>query len=197
VPLPVPLSTPLSTWPSNPVSRPATGNSTSPLRAALWRALRGALSNPLPWSIGIGVVFSVNAWALPGPINKVVGMLADTASPVALFTIGAVLWRSGQHAAQRPRVVDYAPLAAIKLFVHPALVLLVALSARSLGAPLSSFQITALTLAAALPSASNVSLLAERYGANNGRVAGIIMASTVCAFVSFSGLAWWLGVRPA
>jgi malonate transporter and related proteins len=169
----------------------------SPLRAAAWRALRGAVSNPLPWSIAIGVVFSVNAWALPGPINKVVGLLADSASPVALFTIGAVLWRSGQHAAQRTPWVDYAPVAAIKLLVHPALVLLVAASARSLGAPLSTFQITALTLAAALPSASNVSLLAERYGANNGRVARIIMASTVCAFVSFSGLAWWLGVRPA
>jgi hypothetical protein len=34
----------------------------------------------------------------------------------------------------------------------------------SLGAPLSSFQLMVLTLAAALPSASNVSLLAERYG---------------------------------
>jgi predicted permease len=41
-----------------------------------------------------------------------------------------------------------------------------------------------------------VSLLAERYGADNGRVARIILVSTVLAFVSFSGLAWWLGVRP-
>jgi malonate transporter and related proteins len=196
-----PLSAPVSARPSNPASVPAVAGVNTPnasgLRAAVWRALRGAMSNPLPWSIAIGVVFSVNAWALPGPIKAVVSMLADSASPVALFTIGAVLWRSTQHAAQRTPVVDYAPVALIKLVVHPALVLLVAASARSLGAPLSGFQITVLTLAAALPSASNVSLLAERYGANNGRVARIIMASTVCAFVSFSGLAWWLGVRPA
>jgi malonate transporter and related proteins len=46
-----------------------------------------------------------------------------------------------------------------------------------------------LTLAAALPSASSVSLLAERYGADNGRVARIIMASTALSFVTFSGLA--------
>jgi malonate transporter len=46
-----------------------------------------------------------------------------------------------------------------------------------------------LTLAAALPSASNVSLLAERYGADNGRVARIILASTALAFLTFSGLA--------
>ena len=52
-----------------------------------------------------------------------------------------------------------------------------------------------MTLAAALPSASNVSLLAERFGANSGRVARIIMFSTVVAFGSFSLLAWWFGVK--
>jgi predicted permease len=51
-----------------------------------------------------------------------------------------------------------------------------------------------LTLVAALPSASNVSVLAERYGADNGRIARIIMASTVLAFGSFTGLAWWFDV---
>jgi hypothetical protein len=39
-------------------------------------------------------------------------------------------------------------------------------------------------------------LLAERYGADNGRVARIIMTSTVLAFVSFSTLTWLFGVRP-
>ena len=74
--------------------------------------------------------------------------------------------------------------------------LLLALSARELGASLSLQQLTVLTLAAALPSASNVSLLAERYGADNGRVARIIMTSTVLAFVSFTALAWLFEVRP-
>ena len=53
-----------------------------------------------------------------------------------------------------------------------------------------------LTLAAALPIASNVSMLAERYGADNGRVARIIMSSTVLAFATFSLLAWGFGVDP-
>jgi malonate transporter and related proteins len=50
-----------------------------------------------------------------------------------------------------------------------------------------------LPLAAALPSASNVSLLAERYGADNGRVARIILSSTALAFVTFSAAAWMFG----
>jgi malonate transporter and related proteins len=39
---------------------------------------------------------------------------------------------------------------------------------------------------AALPSASNVSLLAEKFEANNGRIARIILVSTVLAFFTFA-----------
>jgi predicted permease len=117
---------------------------------------------------------------------------------VALFTIGAVLWRSGQHSPALGKTCQtpprhFVPVALIKLLLHPLLVLLVGWMARALGLPVSSFGLTVLVLAAALPSASNVSLLAERYGADNGRVARIIMASTVMAFVTFSFLAWLLG----
>ena len=160
------------------------------------RAVRGALSNPLPWSIALGATFSAMGWQLAGPPDVVVKMLADSATPVALFTIGAVLWRAGQHAHTRTPLGRFVPVALIKLFVHPLLVFAVAVAARQLGAPLSSFQISVLALAAALPSASNVSLLAERYGADNGRVARIILTSTVVAFVSFSLLAWAFGVKP-
>jgi len=40
-----------------------------------------------------------------------------------------------------------------------------------------------------------VSLLAERYGADNGRIARVILTSTALAFVTFTLLAWTLGVR--
>ncbi|PXW95911.1 hypothetical protein C7444_108171 [Sphaerotilus hippei] len=171
--------------------------------ASMLRSVRAALSNPLPWSIGLGALASVSGLQLPGPIDKVIAMLADAASPVALFTIGAVLWRSGrpgpddQADARRPMPLSrYLPVALIKLFVHPLLVLLAAWGARALGTGLSDFQMTVLVLAAALPSASNVSLLAERYGADNGRVARIILASTVLAFASFTSIAWLFGVQP-
>ena len=62
---------------------------------------------------------------------------------------------------------------------------------------MSGFGLMVLVLAAALPSASNVSLLAERFGADNGRIAHIIMASTVLAFVSFTLIAWGLGGAAA
>ena len=161
-------------------------------RAALGKALMGALSNPLPWAIAAGALFSVMGWqwlGSGGPVAGVINMLADAASPVALFTIGAVLWRAGQHAHTRTPAALYLPVAAIKLFAHPLLVFVLAAVARQLGAPIGTFEAVVLTLAAALPSASNVSLLAERYGADNGRVARIILSSTAAAFVTFSALA--------
>ena len=67
------------------------------------------------------------------------------------------------------------------------LVLLVGATAVSLGVPLDRFALTVMVLIAALPSASNVSLLAERFGADNGRIARIILVSTAAAFFTFSG----------
>ncbi len=165
-------------------------------RNAALRALRGAVSNPLPWSIALGALCSATGFKTSGPIDVVVRMLADAASPVALFTIGAVLHRAGQHVHSRTPIGRYLPVALIKLFVHPVLVLALGAGARQLGLPLSPFQLMVMTLAAALPSASNVSLLAERYGADNGRIARIIMSSTALAFVSFTALAWLFGVQP-
>ena len=166
-------------------------------RIAAARILRGALSNPMPWAIALGAACSAAGIQLQGPADTVVRMLADAASPVALFTIGAVLWRAGQHAHTRTPASRYLPVALLKLLLHPLLVLAVGSAARRLGAPLPAFSLLVLTLVAALPSASNVAILAERYGADNGRIARIILASTALAFVSFTTLAWAFGVQPA
>ncbi len=174
----------------------ADGHHGQGLGRSLLKSLRGAAMNPLPWAIVLGAALGVSGWSLPGPVAQVIKLLGDSATPVALFTIGAVLWRAGQHAHTRTPPARYLPLAALKLFVHPALMLGLGLVARALGLPVSDFALMVLVLTAALPSASNVSLLAERYRADNGRVARIIMASTVMACASFSLIAWgWQHVR--
>ena len=157
---------------------------------AVKNALKGVATNPLPWAILLGTLASAISLDLPKPVMQTVGLLADAASPVALFTIGAVLARSQILAATHNhvplRLRDFVPVAAFKLFLHPLLVLLVGAGAIRLGLPLDKFALTVLVLAAALPSASNVSLLAERFGADNGRIARIILVSTAAAFVTFS-----------
>ncbi len=161
--------------------------------SAALRSLRAAMSNPLPWAILLGAAAAAVGLSFPGPVEQIVKMLGDAATPVALFTIGSVLWRAGQHSHTRTPLGQYLPVALLKLLLHPALVLAIGLVAKALGLPVSGFGLTVLVLMAALPSASNVSLLAERYGADNGRVARIVMASTVLAFVSVTLLAWLFG----
>jgi predicted permease len=138
-------------------------------------------------------------------------MLADAASPVALFTIGAVLARSAllarEHRAsarvavamgsasqplRQAPLADVLAIVAIKLLLHPLLVYGVARCAIALGIPLGQPALAAIVLVAALPSASNVSMLAERFGADNGRIARIILWTTVAAFFSFPLAVGWI-----
>jgi predicted permease len=154
-------------------------------------ALLGVVKNPMPWAILLGTVFSAFQIDLPGPVDKTVALLGDAASPVALFTIGAVLARSqkiAHHAQHGPLTwQDYVPVALIKLLLHPVLVLVVGLAAISMGVPIDAFALKVMVLVAALPSASNVAMLSERFGADNGRIARIILVSTAAAFLTFSG----------
>lgn len=150
-------------------------------------ALKGVAMNPMPWAILGGALASAFELALPKPVMQTVGLLADAASPVALFTIGAVLARSQANSKHGTPLGDFLPVVLIKLVLHPLLLLLFGLVAIQLGLPLDRFALTVVVLVAALPSASNVSMLAERFEADNGRIARIILLSTVLAFFTFSG----------
>ena len=159
-------------------------------RTAALQALKGVVSNPMPWAILLGTLFSALDLRLPTALAQTVSLLADAASPVALFTIGAVLARSRLLSASgAPRALrygDYLPVVAFKLLLHPLLVFLVGALAIRLGVPLTYSALTVIVLVAALPSASNVTMLSERFGADTARVGNIILVSTALAFLSFS-----------
>ena len=155
-------------------------------RAALGRALRGILANPMPWAIALGGISSAVGLVLPKPVQQTVGLMADAASPVALFTIGAVLARSQMSTADPTPLREYVPVALKKLLLHPLLIAGVGYGAIALGAPLDPAALTVIILVGCLPSASNVALLSERFGANTGRIARIILVSTSLSFLTFS-----------
>ncbi len=164
--------------------------------AALKKALLSMASNPMPWAILLGTAFSALNLELLGPVAKTVELLGLSASPVALFTIGAVLARGSGHSIDAETLPslskpasahDFWLVALLKLFLHPLLVLLAGISAIQLGVPLDPFALKVIVLIAALPSASNVALLAERFEADTARIARIILVSTALAFFTFSG----------
>lgn len=159
-------------------------------RKAMKNALKAVVTNPLPWAIILGAVSSAMSYELMGPIAKTVTLLADAASPVALFTIGAVLARSQMRIKENghsPMLLrDYMPVVLYKLLLHPVLVLITMTAMVQLGFHIDRFAIMVVVLVAALPSASNVALLSERFGADTGRIARIILVSTAAAFFTFS-----------
>jgi malonate transporter and related proteins len=157
---------------------------------AAMNALKGVAVNPMPWSIVLGGVASALHFEPVKPVAQTIGLLADSASPVALFTIGAVLARSQYIAALHEHAPmpwgDFVPVAVVKLLVHPLLVWGIGHAAIAIGVPLRPDALTVMVLVAALPSASNVAILAERFEADTGRIARIILISTAAAFITFS-----------
>ena len=175
---------------------------------AVRQALIGVAKNPMPWAVLAGACASALQWMPPQPVAATVGMLAAAATPVALFSIGAVLWRSrslasadrvklGDVVAQSPRqrTTDLVGLVALKLVVHPLLLLLGLWVLQRVGVMVPGVVGTTLLLIAALPSAGNVSLLAERFGADNGRVARVILWTTLIAVLSFNGVVFQIFSR--
>ena len=154
------------------------------------KALKGMALNPMPWAIVMGGAASALRVEPVRPVMQTIVMLADAASPVALVTIGAVLARSQYVAAREEHeplpLRDYLPVVVTKLVLHPVVVFAAGHAAIALGVPLDPFALKVMTLVAALPSASNVAVLSERFGADTGRIARIIMLTTAAAFLTFS-----------
>lgn len=158
---------------------------------ALAVALRGAVRNPLLWAMLAGALWGSSGLALPGPVAETVHMLSTAATPAALFTLGALLARA-QKEAVRPALsrtaknVPLVSLVTLKLVLHPALVGLVGVALAAVGHPLPTSGLLTLMMAAALPSASNVSMLAEREGADTGAVARLILWTTALALLTLT-----------
>jgi malonate transporter and related proteins len=166
-------------------------------RASMARALRGMVVNPLPWAILLGTLSSALTLVPPAPLLSGVEMLAVSASPVALLALGCMLARA-QMATASDSIAGAGGLTRIvasKLLLHPLLVLTAGQAASALGLPLDPFAAAVLVLVAALPSASNVPILAERFRADSGLLARVVLVSTVGAFGSFTVAAAWVDAR--
>jgi len=162
------------------------------VRSAWFQALKSVVSIPLTWGIGLGAMFSAHDWVLPDMLNNTVGLLAAAAPPVALFTIGAVLVQPSRADSQPWRQFKTGGLdvllTLVKLLVHPMLIGSLGWLWVQAGLSISTEALTTVVLVAALPSASNTALLAERFGADSARITRVILLSTALAFPSFS--AW-------
>jgi len=177
-------------------SAPAGADGQAPAPAWL-QALRPALRNPLAWSIALGLLAGALRLQGPAALEHSLALLAQAASPTALFALGLALRRTelaaqGQtHGERRQARREALGLAGLKLLAHPLLVGALAALALQQGL-LGPEALAVLVLVAALPCAANVALLTERVGADNALVSRAILLSTLLALGSLPLLAWWL-----
>ena len=140
---------------------------------------RKIVTHPFILSTLAGVAAAALAWQPPGPLDTLLESLSNAAAPCALFAMGVT-------AALRPlrRVpLELVWLVPVKLFVHPALVYL-------LVSPLPGLEpvwLHAAVLLAALPSATNVFVLAQQYGVWEERASSAVVLSTAASIFTVTG----------
>lgn len=145
----------------------------------------GLLKNPMIVSIVIGLGWGATGIALPGPVEGTLDLLADAATPGALFAIGASL---ASKSAERLAVAGWLSFA--KLVLHPAAVAALAFWVF----PVAPAAAKVMVATAALPVAGNVYMLAQHYGVAPQRASASILVSTIASIFTFSAVIAWLGV---
>lgn len=149
---------------------------------------RGLIRSPLVMSIGAGLLASLASLELPSVIDNFSRLLANAAGPCALFAIGAAL--GGQRLrAERPVVV----LTFIKLVIHPLVAALCLLVLFRVDPTMAAVGV----LCAALPSASNTFIIAQRYQLETRSISAAILVGTFVAVLTVSLTIFLLDLRAA
>lgn len=147
--------------------------------------------HPFIIATALGVVGAYFQFQSPLPVERFLDYLARAAAPCALFAMGVTL-------ALRPlkRVpVELGPIAGLKLVLHP-LLCYVALS--WVGNFSETWMFSAMLLAA-LPTATNVFVIAQQYGVWVERASASILLTTVISVATLTALLYAItsGMLPA
>ena len=129
----------------------------------------------------VGVMAAIFAVQLPSSVNSLLTFLSGAAAPCALFAMGVT-------AALRPlkRVpVELGYIVPVKLIVHP---LLVYVLMETLLPGFDRTWVFAAVLLAALPTATNVFVIAQQYQVWQERASSAVVVSTLAATATVTGL---------
>jgi malonate transporter len=167
------------------------------IMAPLMMALSGSGKEQSPVALGLGVarrvflhpfilatIAGVTAAAIsfqpPAPLQTLLDYLANAAAPCALFAMGVTL-------ALRPlkRVPsDMAFIVGIKLIIHPIVVYVLL----SWIGNFPDIWMYSAVLLAALPTATNVFVIAQQYGVWIERASASVLITTVASVLTVTGL---------
>jgi predicted permease len=142
-------------------------------RASVRSTLTAPLRNPLIVAVMVGVITSVTGLGLPAVLADPIATIGSAAVPVVLIAFGMSLSRRQILAADTDRVATIAAVA-LKVAGMPAIAFLLAVA---LG--LTHDETYAVTVLAALPTAQNIFVYAQRFQTGLVLARDAIFLSTV------------------
>lgn len=151
-------------------------------RSSVFNLIRGIsykiFSHPFILATIAGIAAAFFEYTPPAPVNSLLNTLSNAAAPCALFAMGVT-------AALRPlkRIpAEIGYLVPIKLLVHPALMYLLLMQIPGL----DPVWLHSAVLLAALPSATNVFVIAQQYGIWEERASSAVVISTALSIVTLT-----------
>ena len=147
--------------------------------------------HPFIIATAVGVAAAALEFTPPMPVERLLDYLSRAAAPCALFAMGVTL-------ALRPlkRIpVEMAPIAVLKLIVHPVLCYVVL----SWVGDFSRIWLFSAVLLASLPTATNVFVIAQQYGVWVERASASLLVTSSLAVVTVTSLLYLItsGILPA
>ncbi|MGE0734231.1 MAG: AEC family transporter [Alphaproteobacteria bacterium] len=148
--------------------------------------LRGVALNPLLVSSAAGIALSLTDTQMPKAFETFFKLLGDAAGPAALFAMG--LFLVGKRIGKAWFEIGWISL--IKLLIMPA----AAFVAARYVFGLPEADVRDLTIACALPTATLVFVLAQKFNIFTARASGAILVTTIVSVVTVSALMIVFGV---
>ena len=152
--------------------------------------LRGIAFHPFIIATAVGVGAAFIGVAPPAPIENLIAYLAQAAAPCALFAMGVTL--ALRPLRRVPAELGY--LVPIKLIVHPAAMYI----ALSYAGNFDSVWVFTAVLLAALPTATNVFVIAQQYQVWVERASATILMTSIFSVFTVSALLYGIksGAMP-
>lgn len=146
--------------------------------------------HPFIIATAIGVAAAALEFRPPVPVERLLETLARAAAPCALFAMGVTL--ALRPLKRVPRELGF--IAALKLIVHPAICYVVL----SWVGDFSPIWVYSAVLLAALPTATNVFVIAHQYGVWVERASASILLTTVLSVGTVTALLYMIksGLLP-
>jgi len=153
--------------------------------------LKRIFTHPFIIATIVGVGAALIEFQPPEAVGKLLDYLMNAAAPCALFAMGVTVALAPQGSL--PRVLGV--LVPIKLFVHPVIVYILL----SWVGDFEPVWVYTAVLLAALPTATNVFVIAQQYDVWTARASSMVLTSTVVSVFTVTGLLYLIttGLLPA